>query len=472
MELWRQEQQNIEKSGGVDTADGCMPRTPLWGAVCAYNNLDRASFHTPGHKCADFFPPSLLKADLTELPETDALYEADGAILAAEKELARVFGAKRTLISAGGCTLAIQTMLRLVRREGRVLCSRVLHRGAVNAMALLGIEPVWLVPEKTSGCFDRVSPKSVMMSLKFRKDIDAVYITSPDYYGRLSDIEGISAVCREYDIPLIVDNAHGSHLAFGHQNLHPLHLGASMTACSMHKTLPVLTGGAVLNIADERYVDGAKSAMALFGSTSPSYPLMCSIDLCAGWLSNGGAATYAGLEDTVLEIKTVAAERGLSMPSGLCDPLRICLNMTSIGMNGDEGGEYFRQRGIEPEMYDKENIVFICTPFNTPRDFARLKKAILSLPVKPPLVHTDEDGDFTLPKRAMTLREAVLCGREKIPTEKAEGRIAAEAVCPCPPGIPVVMPGELIDRDCIRRLILGNIHELMVTCHEKTALLI
>lgn len=435
-------------------------QAPLWQVLKDYRKLDRASFHTPGHKGANFFPHDLLCADLTELPETDALYEANGAILACEHELSRLYGSKRSLISAGGCTLAIQAMLRLACTGGRLLCSRILHRSAVNTMALLGIEPIWLMPEQQSGCSGRISAESVKEALRKDKSINAVYITSPDYYGALSDVKGISEVCREYDIPLLVDNAHGSHLAFLKKNLHPLHLGASMTACSMHKTLPVLTGGAVLNINNTKYVSEAKAAMSLFGSTSPSYPVMCSIDLCTQWLLNGGAEAYSQLEETIKKIKTIANERGISQPFGLCDPLRVSLNTASVGMSGQEGGDYFRRLGLEPEMFDDETVVFICTPFNTSEELERLSKAIINLPKASPLEARKTEN--ILPKQAISLREAVLAPNEKVKVEKAAERIAAETACPCPPGIPLVMPGEIIDRDCVNRLIQSGIYEIAV----------
>lgn len=435
-------------------------QAPLWQALNNYRKLNRASFHTPGHKCADFFPHDLLYADLTELPETDALYEANDAILKCEKELSGLYASKRSLISAGGCTLAIQTMIRLACTGGRLLCSRILHRSAVNTMALLGIEPIWLMPEQQAGCSGRISAETVKEALQKNKDINAVYITSPDYYGALSDVKGISKVCQKYNIPLLVDNAHGSHLAFLKENLHPLHLGASMTACSMHKTLPVLTGGAVLNINNTKYISEAKTAMSLFGSTSPSYPIMCSIDLCTQWLLNGGADAYRQLEETVGKIKTAAYECGIGQPSGLCDPLRISLNTASVGMNGQEGGEYFRKLGLEPEMFDDETVVFICTPFNTSEELERLKTAIKKFPKAAPL-ETRRIYN-TLPKQAISLREAVLAPHEKMNIERAIEHIAAETACPCPPGIPLVMPGEIIDRDCANRLIQSGIYEIAV----------
>lgn len=424
--------------------------TPLYNALINHKKLNRSSFHTPGHKSSGIVNSKLLELDYTELPDTDALFEANGVILESEKNLAKLFGAKRTLISAGGCSLAIMTMIRLATMNGgKLLCGRNIHRSAVNAMTLLGVEPIWILPRNNGVFTGRIYAEDVRKALAEIPDICGCYITSPTYYGEISDITAISKVCKEYNIPLLVDNAHGSHLKFLSEDIHPITLGASMTACSVHKTLPVLTGGALLNINDDRFIEGAKEAMSLFASTSPPYPIMASIDLCADYIYKN-ADIYKKLESVIAEIKTLADSLGIVQPEGLCDPLRIALNTASIGISGESAGEFFRNMGVEPEMTDNENVVFICTPFNSENDFVRLKKAIKSLITLNKDFIVKEKSEISLPKRVMSLREAVLGKSEFIPKEKAVGRISADTACPCPPGIPVYMPGEIIESyDCL-----------------------
>ena len=160
----------------------------------------------------------------------------------------------------------------------------------------------------------RIHSDDVEALLKQYQDVAAVYITSPDYFGVLADIKSISEVCHRYHVPLLVDNAHGSHLFLTPENLHPIHLGADMTACSAHKTLPVLTGGAFLNIASDIYAANAKDAMALFGSTSPSYPIMASLDLCMQWAETKGKEAYLQLQKRVVKMKEMAAAKGIAIP--------------------------------------------------------------------------------------------------------------------------------------------------------------
>lgn len=349
-----------------------ISNTPLYSALLKHQALRRAPFHTPGHKCAPgALPQDLLALDFTELPDTDSLFEADGPILQAEQAVARLFQAKRTLFSAGGCSLCIQAMLRLACPQGgRVLCARNVHRSAVNTMALLGLEPVWSVPD------------AILSALKNNtKSINACYVTSPDYYGRLQDIPALAGLCRQKHIPLLVDNAHGTQLAFTQPDLHPLHLGASMTADSTHKTLNVLTGGAWLQIGEERYVQDAKEAMSLFASTSPSYPIMASLDLARAYQEEHPAA-FAEVQRQVRVLSQTAQRIGITNVSD--DPTRLALRTSDIGLTGAAAAEIFRENGVEPEMADGGFVVFICTPWNTEADYQRLAKGLSALPIGNP----------------------------------------------------------------------------------------
>lgn len=429
-----------------------IKETPLYNLLSDHYELERSSFHTPGHKYGGFFPLDLLRLDYTELPETDSLYEASGIILESEKLLTRLFHSKRTMISSGGCTLAIQAMLKLAREKGnKMLFGRNSHRSAVNTAALLGISPVWIMPQGDGKFTGRIMPENVYSALSQDSDICAVYITSPTYYGEISDIATIAKICHEYGVLLLVDNAHGSHLAFMSKNLHPINLGADISACSMHKTMPVLTGGAVLNIGNENLIENAKSAMSLFGSTSPSYPIMCSLELCADYMMNrGGIEEYIKCERRVAKIKKLAQEKGIKQPDGVCDPLRICLNTASVGLVGNEQLDYFRGNNIDCEFCDGENAVLICSPFNTGEDFDRIENAIEDMPQKTPKLR---EHNISIPKTAMPIREAMLSNNEFVSINDSNGRIAADTACPCPPGIPVIMPGEIIDKniiDCLK----------------------
>lgn len=437
---------------------------PLYQALKRYVGREMSSFHTPGHKNFPDMLPLDLSFDLTELPDTDSLFECDGIIRESEVKAAELFGAEYTAVSAGGCTLAIQGMLAAFTNMGdTVIFSRNIHRSAVNTAILLGINPKWVIHRDDCGrgLTGRIHPNDVRAALNENPGAAAVYITSPDYYGCMSDVSGIASVCREFGVPLLVDNAHGTHLvAFGK---HPIQLGASASACSAHKTLPVITGGAWLNCNDPCAARKIKSAMALFGSTSPPYPTMASLDIARAWMQARGADEFAKLAETVADLRECAVNAGFELPVGECDPVRLTLLTECAGVTGDEVAEYFRSRGIECEHSDRTAVIFILTPFNTSRDISHLRSAIVEFEAGKPLINAADELKFCrLPKCAMTPREAVTHSREFVPTAQAEGRIAAEAACPCPPGVPVVMPGEIIDKECIKILLNTGINEINV----------
>ncbi len=439
-------------------------RTPLFSALERHLEQGRVSLHTPGHKgCAQILDRLRLSLDLTELPDTDALYEADGVIARAEKKASELYGSCRTIFSAGGCSLAIQAMLRCCCGEGdKIIMDRGCHRTAVNASALLGLEPVWLMASAERGADDLCplpSADDVKYLLMLHPDAKAVYITSPDYMGRMWDVAAISRLCREKDIPLLVDNAHGSHL-IAFEGMHPLKQGASMTACSAHKTLPVLTGGAFLSCADEQYADKMKGAMALFGSTSPSYLIMASLDLCRAWMQEEGQELIRRTSEKCDEIRRTALRSGFGLPEGQCDPMRITLLTKPADISGTAAAEALRTMGFEPEYADDACVVLLPTPFVTDDEMTRLSECIAALPEKaeraenssslPPIGEIIDCAKEI--ERALSLRAAALAGREMVPCHAATGRIAAAGVCPCPPGVPVIMPGERISGRCARLL--------------------
>lgn len=435
-----------------------------------YKKIGRSSFHTPGHKGNFFKSRDLLGLDFTELPLTDSLYEAVGIIAEAEKNIEKLYNSKRSLISCGGNTLCIQTMLRLASGNGgNIICDRVLHRSAVSAMALLDINPVWIRRDfgKESLLVEKINMESLKKHLNSNKSFNAFYTTSPSYYGILQDIKEISDLCAAHSVPVLVDNAHGSHLMFTSKNLHPVANGASLCADSAHKTLPVLTGGAWLHINDDKFIKGAKNAMALFGSTSPSYPIMASMDICLSWLASYAEKEFLNLESRVKNIKSIARDVGIYVPNDeISDPVRIVLGTWKIGYSGYEFREYLYKYKIEPEMCDEKYVVLIATPFNKKEDWKRLKKAISSVKPKNDNSKNLYQGCFVsddLPEIKASIREAVMHEGIYVDIDHSKNRIAADIVCPCPPGIPVVMPGEKIgeaEYEALKRYGISEIYVL------------
>ena len=422
----------------------------LTGAMEDYLARDMSRFHMPGHKGAPLpVLGDISRLDVTEVEGLDSLCHASGPIRKTELAYSGLYGTVGSFISAGGSTLCIQAMLALALRPGdTVLAGRGAHTAALNAMALLDINPVWVVPPvcAESGLALAVSPNQIEEMLALHGDVKAVCLTSPNYFGVICDISRISDLCGRYKVPLLVDNAHGAHLAFLPDSLHPISLGADICCDSLHKTLPVLTGGAMLHIGNPDYLPRAREMLALFGSTSPSYPIMLSIDSALDYLRGEMRAGLLRVAERISGLAVLAKSRGFLLPDApLLDPMRLTLGAAKLGYKGAELGAYFRKSQIEPEYAGTTFCVLMASPFNSPRDFERLEQAISALPARAPLPVIP--FDFTLPRREVSLREAVFAPTQTVATEDASGRIAGATAAPCPPGIALVSAGELIDAE-------------------------
>ena len=441
-----------------------MNKTPIAKAIEDYINKDYTRFHMPGHKGQPLpIFGDIIKYDLTEVTGTDSLYEASECILECENEFAKIYGTKRTLLSAGGSSLSIQTMLALVSKDGgKIIASRNIHTSAVNAMSLLNLEPIWVYPNDNQtglGLSNAVTPTQIEDTIKENTDALAVYITSPNYFGIMADIKEISKVCKKYSIPLLVDNAHGATLKFYKEDLHPITLGADMCCDSLHKTLPVITGGGLLHINNEKYISDAKRCMSLFGTTSPSYLIMLSCDLCIEYIKSKAIKDFEKNIQVVTKLKQLAKDKGFLLPIGITDNGRLTLILNGSGYNKETFLSHLHKNFIEPEFISDSGCVFLVSPYSSEKDIKRLETAILTAEIKN---NPQEIFSLTPPLKVMSLRKAMFSEKEIIKTENSVGRIACQIICPCPPGIPIVISGEKITEDIQKLLLTYGINELTV----------
>ena len=263
--------------------------TPLSDFLERYSSENKVRFHMPGHKGR--LITGAEKLDLTEVDGADVLYSADGVIKESMDNASTLFAAAKTLYSTEGSSLSIRAMVYLLKlyalsngQKPEILALRNAHKTFITACAVIDTEITWLYGKGNKGitCCD-IDAKEVREYLDKRDALPtALYVTSPDYLGNMADIKALSELCSEKGIILAVDNAHGAYLNFLPENKHPIHLGADICCDSAHKTLPVLTGGGYLHIADKApalFSDKAEYAMSLFASTSPSYLIMRSLDM-------------------------------------------------------------------------------------------------------------------------------------------------------------------------------------------------
>lgn len=437
--------------------------TPIYDFVHNYVQSGTVRAHMPGHK--GIFRGDGISAvypyDITEIKGADALFEADGIIAESEKNAASLFGTDGTFYSAGGSTLCIQAMLAAVCRHGdRICAARNSHKALLNSCILLGLDVDWIYPEFRDGSVigGSITAAGVENVLKKSDRPACVYITSPDYLGNIADIKGIAEVCRRYDVPLLVDNAHGAHLAFLDENIHPIALGADMCCDSAHKTLPVLTGGAYLHTASAKYTGRIKECMSLFGSSSPSYLILQSLDLCNKYL----AERFRGeLRDAVNNVRRL--KERLSAGYNICDsePLKLTIYSPHSGRSGYSLGDCLRERGVEPEYCDGTHVMLMFSTATPAEDYRRTAEALESIPA--PRIWIEPPAFDIVPlKRVMSPREAYFSPRERILAEKCEGRICASAATVCPPCVPVAAPGEIFDKNSIKILKMYSIPEVNV----------
>ncbi len=417
--------------------------TPICDFLLKYAEKNSLRLHMPGHKGKKigFIADNVLKYDITEIKDADSLFEADGIIKESEENASKLFNTKKTIYSVQGSTLAIQTMLGLMKQENRkIIAVRNSHRAFLNACALLDLEIKWIYPQYSDGIISgKINISDIEDTLK--SDKNAVYITSPDYHGNMADIKSISKICKKYDAPLLVDNAHGSCTAFLENSLHPIHLGADMCCDSAHKMLPALTGTAYLHIANENYTEKAKLMMSIFASTSPSYIQLASLDYCNSYIEN---QIRNDIKTTVLDIKNLknVLKDKYNFTDG--EPLHI----TITGIDGNDMAEQLRKLNIECEYSDFSCIVLLSSPVDNRYDLFKLLNALKKIT---PIYRDDSERiTFPEPERVMSLREAFFAPSEIIPIEKAEGRICSSLNIPCPPAIPINVSGEIISAECIK----------------------
>ncbi len=427
--------------------------TPFFSRAVQLSQL-RTRFFVPGHKgnaaALPAFAP-LLPLDLTEIEGADDLSHPSGPLAESEQNMAKAFRSAVTLYSTFGSTSCIEAMLHLYMHPDKpIIMARGCHISALRALIFTGALPVWLPVEE-----GRIAPHVLEETLQQHKNAP-VYITASDYFGRSPDIAALAAICEKAGSALLVDNAHGAHLAFLPPSQHPLHLGADAVVDSAHKTLPCLTGAALLHLRKKTHATQARELLNLYGSTSPSYLILESLDLCAGQL----LCNALDFNSAAQQLAAVAKESAHLCEPG-DDPLKLCLHPALGGWPVQAVLEHLASHGIVPEYCDGTRIVLMASACNSKEDFATLSKALQHFPPRTPLAISAPPPPV-FPHVVCTPREAFFAPKERIPLAYAAGRVAAGLDAPCPPGVPLIAPGERISPQLLPHLSHGGILEIDV----------
>ncbi len=441
-------------------------RTPIFDFLCEYKEKNVKRFHMPGHKGeGNLFAEEY---DITEINGADSLFDASGVIFESEKIASDIFGAD-SFYSTEGSSLSIRTMLYLATlyakecgRKPLVLAARNAHKSFISAAALIDFDIEWIYPDKASSYLSSSIDKE-WLRLRFASGKDAptaLYITSPDYLGNREDIKELADICHENGALLLVDNAHGAYLKFLEPSLHPIDLGADIACDSAHKTLHALTGSAYLHLSKrlpQSFKERAKLGMGLFASTSPSYLILASLDKLNERLY-GYKASLSSFLGKVERIKTELIKLGYSFTGD--EALKLTFLAKKYGFYGFELAEKLMEKNIYPEFYDRDFLVLMLTPDNSDESLDYLLTALSSIEKRDEI--KEENPKFFKPLRKISPREAIFSPFEKVAAKEALGRVLAEPGVFCPPAVPILVPGELIDENALSVFEYYGIDELPV----------
>ncbi len=419
-----------------------------------HNEKEKVSFHMPGHKKVKGFMKPQIKSglwelDTTELSDTDCLENPVDGIKRAEEKAAKAYGAEHSFFLVNGATSGILSMFKVAFKDGdKVIVSRDCHKSVINAMELSGVSPVFLNPlihEK--GFSGGVSVEDIRKAIENHSDAKGVFLTSPTYFGIVSDIEAIAKVAHENGMLLLCDEAHGAHFPFS--ECFPesaVSLGADMSVVSLHKSMPCPNQTAILNLGKcSVSAENVKAAVNMFQTTSPSYIFLSMIEQAID------IGKTKGEELTERFMRNVVKNEHIYSFS---DPFKLILDFSSKGYTGYEVSSIFEKKfGIYAEMAIEACVLLMASWSNNKKDFAILKKAIEyvdSLPRKKPIDPKEMICSENV--LAMTPREVFNAAKEKVPLNMSVGRIAAKEVTIFPPCIPVFMPGEVIKKEHIEKI--------------------
>lgn len=442
-----------------------------------YSQTDFYPFHMPGHKRQVHSPylRNPYEVDITEITDFDNLHHAEGIIKDNQEKAASLYHADKTWFLINGSTAGILAAVSAcTSRGGKLLMARNCHKAIYHAAYLRGLETVYLYPsyEPFCGLNGGISPENVEKSLLEHQDIEAVVITSPSYDGIVSDIARIAEIVHRYEIPLIVDEAHGAHFAF-HQAfpISALELGADVVIHSLHKTLPALTQTALLHQKGNRVsTEKLEEFLGIYETSSPSYLLMGGISYCLRFLEEQGAEQFE-----LFSLRMKKARKQLSAMKTLhltdrdfkkqgnifdMDLSKFVISTVDAPVNGPQLHEILRTKyHLEMEMEAEQYVLALTSVMDSQEGFDRLVNALLEIDenfyakkTKTPMYKFTNTEFAAQNQQKCAIWQAVEGSSEAIPLKESCGRVSAEYAYLYPPGIPLLAPGEIISEEFLTQI--------------------
>lgn len=406
----------------------------------------------PGHKAdGDFcaaFPAAL--SDITELPFSDDLQSPVGAIKSAQEEIARIVGADRAYITTDGSSSGVMALLFAASRFGKkIIVFRNSHKSVFNACRLTGVEPVVAEGREREGVILPPAPEEI--ERLYTAGVAGIMATSPDYYGNVAPLEEYKKIAERHGGFLFADGAHGAHLAFEEGRRGYAGLFADAWVDGAHKTLPALTQGASV-LCSEKFARPVEEGLSLFRTTSPSYPIMASVEFGYRYLQSE-PSRVACAKRGAARLKSLFGE-GTFYPAD--DWTKLLLDCKRLGADPAAVERKLAERGIYIEMNDGRYLLFYLSPMVTERAFGKLGAALGEILSLPEIQNTYRGLPRVAAagKRRCGYLKAVGAEAEYVPLRSAAGRICAENAGVTPPCFPVVAAGEEIGREAVQ--ILGG----------------
>ena len=441
---------------------------PLVEALRHYQASPCTGFHIPGHNRGEGMLPSFvnvvghqaLSLDTTdEFDNLGTLFPSTGAIGEAQRLAAKAFGAKRTFFLTGGSTIAnLALAFGLTKPTDKIVIGRNCHRSVLSGMMISGANPSWLMPKKLEdwAIYGAIQPQELRKQLEENPDTSLVWVTNPTYEGVVSDIEAISSVCHEYDVPLIVDEAHGCLWNFSEAlPKSALRCGADAVVHSLHKTGGSMTQSSMLHIGENSRFDIQKveHALKLLHTTSPSILLLTSLDAARANLSStsGQLAVENAINNALYFREQAVKIDGVRVLNPVGD-FKVDITKIFVKVDGLSGKRLESilelDFNIEIESASDEGILILSNVGGKKEEFDILLNALKTIAKSNYMDLAYLEGikfmPLTRPNVVMTPREAYFAKKERVNKKDAIGRVCAEVIALCPPGISVLLPGEVV----------------------------
>lgn len=444
-----------------------MSTENLYDKLIEYSHSEAYPFHMPGHKRHILSMADPYRFDLTEIDGFDNLHDAADILLWERERVARLYGAEESHFMVNGSTGGLLSAIAGVCHRGdQILAARNCHTSVYHALELNGLRPVYIWPDldETLGIYKGVRREQVEVFLEKYPDIRAVIFTSPTYEGLFSDVKGICEAAHKRGIPCIVDEAHGSHLRWlGFDDA--VDCGADVVIQSLHKTMPALTQTALLHIQGNLVSkERIRKMLATYQTSSPSYVLMASMSLCMSWLENEGQAAFETYKKQTLQFRErLSGLKHLFLYSSEedFDFGKFVIGTIRASLNGRQLYDRLRDEfKLQMEMVCAEHVLAMTTVGDSKEGLERLARALeqmdseLESHVSERTWSDEKSFEMHLraPERMLEIDEAVDLATEEIPLAKAEGRMIGDYVYLYPPGIPLLVPGEVLGREQIEQI--------------------